>query len=284
MTSTSLQIGNICVESLVLEHFALDGGAMFGVVPRPLWEREFTADSQHRITLVNRALLLTNERDGYRALVDCGLGAQWTPAEHARLGFEPLSIEASLKRHGVALDSVTDLLLTHLHWDHAGALTELLARRHLRVHLGACHRSYALSKLSRDRASFRTSELTAAQDDRVELFCEGDEPLPSIRVRESHGHTPGLALVEVVSSDCTAIFATDLIPTKAHCRPAWAMAYDNHAVLVAQEKQALIERCAREQCYLLLQHDPHTASVQVNIENNRWITRDGPALTRASQR
>src|SRR4051794_21424897 len=113
----------VTVRAVVLSRFALDGGAMHGIVPRVLWERVHVADARHRIRLVARGLVVDHAGSGARVLVELGLGQRWTAKEREMYGLEPgPDAPEALREAGVDPETVTHVVLTHLHWDHAGGV------------------------------------------------------------------------------------------------------------------------------------------------------------------
>jgi glyoxylase-like metal-dependent hydrolase (beta-lactamase superfamily II) len=273
----ALTLGDLEIETLVATRFALDGGAMFGVVPKTLWSRESTSDADNRIPLVARVMLVTNRRAGYRALVDVGLGDAWSDREKAAYALDGVPLERALEDNGVAPESITDVVLTHLHWDHAGGLATRdesgRIRRALpnaRLHVGAEHRAYALRVAAKDKGSFRADEIQWAHDPATHALDDG-EVLPGLFVSRSHGHTPGLLVVEARSDEGRVIYPADLLPMRAHVRPAWGMAYDNFPLTVVEEKRALVEAAARDGAVIVLEHDPSVSAVRVRVEGGRWV-------------
>src|SRR5207248_3183847 len=152
-----------------------------------------------------------------------------------------LALPDALRRAGVDPDSVTDVVLTHLHWDHAGGITTrepgtdraVPALPRARLHVGATHRAYATAPSPKDRGSFRTTEVAQATDPRTHVLRDEGEVLPGIFAWRSDGHTKGLLILEARAQGRRVVFPTDLVPTLAHARPAWGMAYDNFPLTVA---------------------------------------------------
>ena len=272
-----IALGDLEIESFVVTRFALDGGAMFGVVPKRLWSRESPSDEDNRIALTARVLLVTNRRAGYRALIDVGLGDAWTPREREMYGLDGVALEAALRRDGVDPDSITDVVLTHLHWDHSGGLAtrdasgvvrRALPRATLRV--GREHRDYAARTAVKDKASFRADELRWAHAGDTVALDDECEALPGLFVSRSNGHTRGLLVVELRAAGERVIYPADLLPMRAHARPAWGMAYDNFPLTVVDEKRALVEAAARDRATIVLEHDPDVSAIRVSIDAGRW--------------
>lgn len=255
----------------------LDGGAMFGVVPRVLWEQHHVPDERHRITLAMRVLLAIDRRAGRVILVDTGPGSKWTPAERDRFGFDdpPDGLTRGLAALGVAEHDVTDVIVTHLHFDHNGGLTVDAAgagqprprfprARHW-IHAG--HLAHAHAPTVKDRASFYPRDFEAIE--RAGLFQVVDSaaalPFPNITWLIAQGHTPYQLLPRFEDACCAAQFVADLVPTAAHLPLPWIMAYDNEPLKTLQEKQRLMEDCARRDVILIFEHDPQVAAGRVDL-------------------
>lgn len=273
----ALTLGDLTIELIVATSFALDGGAMFGVVPKTLWSREAPSDADNRIALAARVMMVTNARAGYRALVDVGLGDAWSERERAMYGLDNVPLEAALERAGVAIDSITDVVLTHLHWDHAGGLATRDegggVRRALpraRLHVGLEHRDYAAKSAAKDKASFRADELRWAHASDTVARDEG-EILPGLFVSRSNGHTRGLLVVEARAAGERVIYPADLLPMRPHARPAWGMAYDNFPLTIIDEKRALVEAAIADRALIVLEHDPHHAAIRVRADAGKWV-------------
>lgn len=272
----------ITVRSFILSSFALDGGAMHGIVPRPLWERIHPPDTKNRIPLVARALLVDCQKSGARVLIELGMGQRWTEKERAIYALdgrtEPPEI---LEQAGVDPSSVTHVVLTHLHWDHAGALVRaadpsaLMFPRAVHI-VGEQHLAHARRASDKDAGSFRLDDIETliSRAPAIRLFRDGDELAPGLSARLSHGHTEGLIIPIIPERDDGPPLAvpTDLIPTRSHLKPSWGMAYDNFPLTTAREKHQLIEELARIGGGVLLYHDPQIEAAWASL------TPAGPVL------
>jgi glyoxylase-like metal-dependent hydrolase (beta-lactamase superfamily II) len=248
----------------------LDGGAMFGNAPKAMWERWIPPDERNRIPLACRCLLV---RDGTRSiLLETGIGAFFDPAMRERYGVvEPHHVlVASLAELGVAPDDVDVVVLSHLHFDHAGgALTAwapdtapaLVFPRATYV-VGAEAWQRTVSPHARDRASFipgltellsRSGRLELAAGDRSIALGDG------FRFHRSSGHTPGLLLTEIEMPGGAVVFAADLIPGKAWVHLPITMGYDRYPELLIDEKAALLGDLVARGGRLFFTHDPAIA-------------------------
>ncbi len=266
--------------------FALDGGAMFGIIPKPLWEKKIPADDANRIAMATNCLLL---RDGARTiLVDCGMGTKWGDKQKAQFKVDHV-LEASLGAQGVALDDVTDIILTHLHFDHAGGLTHAdgvgglaMSFKNARVHVGARNWQWAHNPNDRDRGSYRSdsfSPLATVEKDRLVLVDDLNAKgviIDDVEAIFCEGHTTGQMLPLVGAGDARALYAADMVPTAAHVRMPWIMGYDLRPIELLDEKRRLLSLCADDGVAIIYEHDVQTAI--------GGIARDGDDFTPASSR
>ena len=252
----------VTVRAFVLSRFSLDGGAMHGIVPRTLWERVHRADDKHRIPLVARALLVDHAPSGSRTLIEVGMGQRWTDKERAIYDLAP-GPEAPevLRAAGIDPETVTHVVLTHLHWDHAGGLVlaggELAFPRAEHV-VGATSLTHAESPNEKDAGSFRAADVALLlRAGRVRRWRLGEPLAPGMVGRLSTGHTEGmiLPLIEARDDGPPLAVPTDLVPTRSHLKPSWGMAYDNQPAITVAEKRALFAELARIGGGVALYHD-----------------------------
>lgn len=268
--AAALEIGSWRVETMIDGRFALDGGSMFGVVPRVLWQRSNAPDERNRIPLASRLLLLRGH--DRVVLVDTGLGERWSDKERDiyAIRSEDGGVAGALAARGLQPDDVTDVILTHLHFDHAaGTVVGEGVRARLRFanarhYLQRRHWDWAWSPTRKDTASFRRADFEALRDHpRLELLEGPAEALPGVRLLPLHGHTRAMQAVQVTGGGETLLYAADLVPTATHLRLPFIMAYDNEPLVTLQEKERLLGRAAREGWILVLEHDPETAAVRL---------------------
>lgn len=259
--------------TIVDAEFGLDGGAMMGVVPRPLWERAHPPDDRHRIRLVSRCAVFADPTAGRLWLLDLGLGRHWSPKLHAIYGFRfrGPDLPALLAAAGYDPDAVTDVLLSHLHFDHAGGLvaadaagTLRLAFPRARHHVQAAQWAWARSPTVKDAGSFRPEHLAALDaSGRLELLDGPGDLDPRVAVRVVAGHTPGMQLALLRTDDGEALYLADLVPVWSHLRLSWVMAYDNEPLRTIEDKRALLREAAERRWTLLSEHDPSAPRARV---------------------
>lgn len=270
-----MKIGPYRIDAIVDGTFALDGGAMFGIVPRPLWERTNPADDANRIALASRCLLLRgNERC---ILVDTGLGSKFDDrrSEIFKVSRPGSGLLGELERRGLQPDDVTDVVLTHLHFDHCGGTTW---RRDGELHLTfpvATHHvqrrnwAWAHQPSDKDSGSFRREDFAPLDGSGRLRLVDGDTELfEGIRTTVVEGHSPGMQLVWVEDDETTLLFLADLVPTRTHLRWPYIMAYDNQPLVTLAEKRQILPRAAEQSWILVFQHDPECEAAAVALEED----------------
>jgi len=272
-----MQIGSWQVETLEFGRFRLDGGAMFGVVPKVVWEREAPADAANRIELALRCLLLRGH--GRVVLVDCGVGGKDAPGFREMFAVDQAGagVVERLAERGLRPEDVTDLVLTHLHFDHAGGAVSRRADGTLvptfpraTVHLQRRQWEWAFAPSVRDRASYLADNLEPLKPANLNLVDGPGRLLPDLDVRVADGHTPGMQLVQLPGAP-GLVYCADLVPTVAHLPLAWVMGYDLEPLKVVEEKRALYADCGRGEHWLVFEHDPRTAAARVDAGGRRPV-------------
>ncbi len=250
--------------------FGLDGGAMFGVVPKTLWERAYApADARNRIPMAARALLLRS--DEFTILVDTG-NSPFMPEKLLDIygiDFSQYSLEASLAALNVAPEHVTHVILTHLHFDHVGGAvirsTEWQPRfPNARYFVQKKHLDWARNPSVKDKASFEPTMFEPlAINGYLELTDGNGEVLPGISVRTLHGHTPYMQAVVAETLQGTIFYPADLFPTSAHVPPAYGMAYDNEPLRTIAEKQMLYDEIIGSNWTVVFEHDAFCPAARI---------------------
>lgn len=277
-----LHLGPWTIHLLKSGTFGLDGGAMFGSVPKALWERTNPADEANRIELACRHLLIedsapTDGGIGRRILVDTGLGHKLSEKEARifRVEQPDRALETALKTAGFSREQVTDVILTHLHFDHAGGATmaDGLPGQGSEVVPTFPNATYytqrsqwqlANNPSPKDRASFIPEDFVPLErHGRLELLDGPGEIAPGVELLVGSGHTDGHQMVKVSGGGETAVFLGDTIPTTTHLRLPFIMGYDLRPLDTLAEKQALLARAAEENWWLFFDHDPDVAGVKV---------------------
>lgn len=243
--------------------FRLDGGGMFGTVPRVVWQKVCPPDDENLILMATNCLLIRGR--GRTILVDNGNGDKETDAFMARFKFEGRGVlDRSLAAEGVRPADVDLALLTHLHFDHAGGSTRFDGEGkavpsfpNARYAVQARDLENARSGFIRERASYLPYNWEPLQEAGILDLLDGPgELLPGISVRTVPGHTPGLQAVVVEGGGRRLIYLADLIPTSHHVQPAWVMGYDLDVVTCVAERQRLLEEVTGTDTVLVFEHDP----------------------------
>lgn len=256
------KIGDYTLHSIETGTFGLDGGAMFGVVPKPLWEKRLPADSRNRIPLSMRCLLL--ESSDRLVLVDNGIGDKYTDkfASLYNIDHETTNLAQSLKKCGFAVDDVTDVVLTHLHFDHVGGSTTRRGDRLELVFPGARHFvqraqwESANAPNARERASFLEENIEPiARSENLVLVDGEGEFLPGIEAITANGHTDKMQMIKVSDTVTDLVFVADLLPTRHHFGAPWTMAYDIRPLESMTEKELFLNRAAEGNWTLFFEHD-----------------------------
>ncbi|MBN2538257.1 MBL fold metallo-hydrolase [candidate division WOR-3 bacterium] len=257
--------------------FGLDGGAMFGVVPRVLWRQKNPPDANNRILLALRPLLI---RTGDAVVVvDTGVGDKYGPKFNEMFNVDHrVGLRQSLADHGVEPEAVTHVVLTHLHFDHAGGATRLdPAGRPVPTFPNARHLVQeqewhdATHPNRRTRGSYREDDFRPLQAAGLVELIDGDvEPLPGIRLVRTGGHTRGHQIVLVESSKQFDVYWADLVPTTTHLNVPYIMGYDLYPLETMDCKEAMLGRAADEGWTCWFEHDPAVAAARVAREGDRF--------------
>lgn len=283
MTSASekqLKVGPYQIKPVPTGLFGLDGGAMFGTVPKVLWEKTNPADSSNRIQMEARGLLLLGEK--HRVLIDCGVGSDFIVKYGDKLGAkfsemyavdsQKASLLGSLKRWGLTPDDVTDVILTHLHFDHAGGATTSDANgklvptfKNATYYVQKRNLETARNPNLREKASYYSANFEPLIEAGVLKILDGavENLLPGISVLLTDGHTVGQQVVKVTDGANTVLFCGDLIPTSTHIRLPWVMGYDLQPLQLIEEKRTVLNQAAKEKWHLVFEHDPYIDAATV---------------------
>ena len=248
--------------SIETGNFKLDGGAMFGVVPKTIWNKTNPADQNNLVQLAMRALLI---EDGNRLiLVDTGIGNKQSEKFFSYYYLNgDHSLEKSLSKHGFSKDDITDVILTHLHLDHAGGAVSRIGEALVPTFKNATywtneqHWAWAMNPNDRERASFLSENLLPLQQAGQLSFIDQKPPnfLPDCTFKFSYGHTEAMMLPLLQYNGNTILFAADFVPTLGHLPVPYVAGYDVFPLKSMVEKKAILQEACDNKYILFFEHD-----------------------------
>jgi len=264
-----LKIGKYTVEEIKTGTFALDGGAMFGIIPKPLWERTNPADEKNRITLGARCLLLQSESK--KILIETGIGNGWDEKFEKiyRVDQSNNNLFNSLQSKGIKPEDITDVILTHFHFDHVGGSVvfengePIPSFPNAKYHIQKEHFDYAQNSSDKDKRSFLKDRfIPLAELGMLNATNESqfDDEIEFVKV---DGHTISQQLIKLGDSSQTYLFAGDLIPFYSQIPVVYLMGYDIQPLKTVEEKKKYLSLAVEEEWKLIFGHDPNVAMATV---------------------
>ncbi|RBW59663.1 MBL fold metallo-hydrolase [Tenacibaculum sp. E3R01] len=246
-------------------NFKLDGGAMFGVVPKSIWQKTNPADSKNMIDMSLRCMLI---EDGDRlTLIDTGLGNKQSDKFFGYYYlFGDFSLDSSLAKYGFHRDDITDVFLTHLHFDHCGGVIQwnkdrtgyMPAFKNAKVWSNDRHWQWATEPNPREKASFlKENILPIEKNGQLNFVHRNTKDQVGFDVVFVDGHTEKQMLPKIMYQGKTIVFMADLLPTVGHIPLPYVMGYDTRPLLTIKEKQVFLNEAADKDFYLFLEHDAH---------------------------
>ncbi|MFA6057116.1 MAG: MBL fold metallo-hydrolase [Taibaiella sp.] len=243
--------------------FKLDGGAMHGVVPKTMWNKVNPADENNMCSWAMRCLLI--EQEGRLILVDTGIG---TKQDEKFFGHYYLhgndSLEKSIKAKGYSMDDITDVFLTHLHFDHVGGAVKREGEqlvptfKHAKYWSNKAHWDWAIHPNDREKASFLKENILPLEESGQLNFIDtkdGEEWIKDIRIRYVNGHTEAMMLPQINYKGKTVLYAADLLPSMHHISLPWIMGYDMRPLDTLNEKKRLLAEAGANDWLLFFEHD-----------------------------
>lgn len=266
-TEVTVRVGNWTLTTIETGEFKLDGGAMFGVVPKTLWSREHPADEDNRIDMALRALMVRGEVGGEERIILIDVGAGDKLGDKLRsiyqIDYSRKDLLGSLASAGVTPAQVTDVILTHLHFDHCGGSTIVRDQSVVPTFPNAVYHvqkrqwEWAQAQNERDRASYLPENyLPVEQSGQLNLIDGEVELLSDIYLVVVDGHTPGQHLPLIRTVKRTILYCGDLFPTPRHIPLPYIMSYDLEPLKTLDDKKRLLPRAVEEEWVLFYEHDP----------------------------
>lgn len=276
-------IGDYKIDVVEGDSYLQDGGTMFGIIPKVFWSNHHPADEKNRITMACRCLLIQgNERI---ILVDNGIGDKLSEKKRSILGIKGTGnkLIESLEVLNIQTEDVTDVILTHLHFDHCGGSTKFIGNDVIPCFPKAQYWiqkeqwDWANIPSSRDRGSYYPEDfLPISENEQLTLCYEDYNLLPGIDVIVVHGHTPGMQVVKISDNKQTLLFPSDLVPTAAHLPEHYNTSFDQYPLFTQQEKQNILTQAIEESWIIVYSHDPWHIATTVEMGNKYFVK--GPSM------
>lgn len=286
MQNLKLKIADYEIHPVPTGLFGLDGGAMFGTVPKVLWQKTNPADDQNRIQMEARALLLISPTQ--KILIDTGNGADFKEKYGEKLGTKFAEIYAiddngpslrkSLKKYNLNPEDITDVILTHFHFDHAGGATTsengklVPTFKKATYYVQQANLDNAKQPNKREAASYFQANYTPIiENNQLQVLTTTTHPkLKNISFFVSNGHTQGHQSVIIEDQNNRIIYCGDVIPTATHVRSAWVMGYDLNPLQLMEEKKQLLNLSQNKTTYYFFEHDPYCDTATVTSEKEDY--------------
>lgn len=288
MSLSELQLGHFHLYTIETGRFRLDGGAMFGVVPKTLWSRQIEADEKNRIPMAMRCLLIASEKTGRTYLIDNGIGTKFDEKFEKiyQVDHSHSSLTDSLSQQGFEPTDITDVIFSHLHFDHCGGTTYYAGDEDLKhtfpnatYHVTGKHLETAMNPNAREQASFFDDNIKPiANSERLNTVGEHHKYEEGLSAIPVNGHTIGQQLPVVEAEGYTIVFAADLLPTHVHVPLPWVMGYDMYPVRTLEEKEKILDKAVQNNWFFYLEHDATEEVITVQKENGKYSVRQSLKL------
>ncbi|MDQ4120301.1 MAG: MBL fold metallo-hydrolase [Acidobacteriota bacterium] len=269
--------GDFRIEIIPDTEFRLDGGAMFGIVPRVLWERACPPDELNRIRLQTNCLFVETATE--RILIETGIGEKWTEKQAKIYGInrQKTFADSLFEKTGYKSEDITIVINTHLHLDHAGGNTKMdengkiiSAFPNARYFVSEAEHKHAENPTERDRGSYIADDWRPpGEAGQLELKPENYEVVPGLTMQQMRGHNGSMQTVRLTTGGETFYSFADLIPTTAHLPLSWVMGYDLFPLETLENKKKLLPQAVKENWLCFFYHDPETSLCRLTEENGK---------------
>ncbi|HRB01555.1 MAG TPA: MBL fold metallo-hydrolase [Ignavibacteria bacterium] len=277
-----MKIGDYTIHPVQTGLFKLDGGAMFGVVPKNLWQKTNPSDEQNRIDMCTRALLLDNGKK--KILVDTGIGYKLSEKVNKiyDVDYSEYTLEKSLTDIGLSKSDITDVILTHLHFDHAGGNTEYNENNepvpsfpNAVYHVQKKQYEWALNPSERDRASFFPENYKPLEKAKVLNLTDGEQKFDEfISLIPVNGHTNNMQMIKISDEKNSMLYLADLIPTAGHIPAPYIMGYDLFPLTTLEEKHKYLKEITENEMMIFFEHDPHNMAGKIGKNERGYFLKE----------
>ncbi len=282
-----MKVGKFQIDVVDTGNFGLDGGSMFGVVPKTMWSKSYhPGDNLNRIPLAARPILI--QWDEQKVLIDTGNGTKWnekmTSIYNIDLYKSDLNIALSPFRLKPA--DITDVIFTHLHFDHCGGATRIEENKLLPTFVNAKHYvqkdhlDWALNPLEKDRASFiRDNFMPILENGMMETVDGEGDIFTGISVIPVFGHTHSMQLIKISDAGETLLYCSDLSPTSAHIHLPVGLSFDNHPIITLEEKKKYISMACEEGWTIIYEHDVFKQASKISKNEKGYFAEEEIIIT-----
>lgn len=289
MSLSKTSLGDFELYTIETGDIKLDGGAMFGVVPKTLWSRGIEPDEKNRIAMTMRCLLIKSNQTGKVYLIDNGVGTKFNEKmmNIYQIDFSEKTLKGSLEAHSFSFEDVTDIIFTHLHFDHCGGTTFFnengdldFTFRNATYHINKRHWETATSPNAREQASFLKENIEPLKNSpNVNLVGDYAEFEPGLGTLIANGHTLGQQLPKIEADGKTIVFVADLLPTHVHLPLPWVMGYDMRPIDTLNEKKKFLDQAVEQNWFLYLEHDLEKEIITIGSKIGRYFVKDTLTLS-----